>query len=31
VLRAAEGVIFIPVASPLVGDLIEFVKKMWVE
>jgi len=31
VLRAAEGVIFIPVTSPLVDDLIEFVKKMWEE
>lgn len=29
VLRAAEGVIFIPATTTLVEDLIEFVKKMW--
>jgi transcription-repair coupling factor (superfamily II helicase) len=31
VLRAAEGIIFIPAATPLIDDLIEFVKKMWEE
>jgi transcription-repair coupling factor (superfamily II helicase) len=29
VLRAAEGVVFIPATTPLVDDLSEFVKKMW--
>jgi transcription-repair coupling factor (superfamily II helicase) len=31
VLRAAEGVVFIPAPKPLVDGLIEFVKKMWEE
>jgi transcription-repair coupling factor (superfamily II helicase) len=29
VLRAAEGVIFIPVTTPLVDELIEFIRRMW--
>jgi transcription-repair coupling factor (superfamily II helicase) len=29
VLRAGEGVIFVPASEPLVEDLIEFVKRMW--
>ena len=31
VLRAAEGVLFIPAAFPLVEDLIEFTREMWPE
>jgi transcription-repair coupling factor (superfamily II helicase) len=31
VLRAAEGVLFIPAPRPLIPGLIEFVKEMWVE
>jgi transcription-repair coupling factor (superfamily II helicase) len=31
VLRASEGVIFIPVTEPLVEDLIDFVKRMWAD
>jgi transcription-repair coupling factor (superfamily II helicase) len=31
VLRAAEGVVFIPASTPLVDHLIEFVKEMWEE
>jgi transcription-repair coupling factor (superfamily II helicase) len=29
VLRAAEGMVFIPATTPLVEDLIEFFKEMW--
>ena len=29
VLRASEGVVFIPAREPLVPDLIEFIAKMW--
>ncbi len=29
VLRAGEGVIFIPARAPLVEDLIEFITAMW--
>jgi transcription-repair coupling factor (superfamily II helicase) len=31
VLRAAEGVLFIPAPRPLIPGLIEFVKEMWEE
>jgi transcription-repair coupling factor (superfamily II helicase) len=31
VLRAAEGVIFLPVPRPIVSGLIEFLRKMWPE
>jgi hypothetical protein len=31
VLRAAEGVVFIPAPKPLVDGLIEFIEKMWEE
>lgn len=31
VLRASEGLIFIPISEPLVDDLIDFVKRMWAD
>ncbi|MGD2061497.1 MAG: transcription-repair coupling factor, partial [Acidimicrobiia bacterium] len=31
VLRASEGLIFIPASEPLVEDLIDFVKRMWAD
>jgi hypothetical protein len=29
VLRASEGLVFIPAPTPILGGLIDFVKKMW--
>jgi transcription-repair coupling factor (superfamily II helicase) len=31
VLRAAEGVIFLPAPRPIVSGLLEFLRKMWPE